>query len=193
MDAQAQLWLRLLASASPHLGDSPVPRRWPCLCHCPCCCQWDGAHSYPTTGSGAWVCLLTGGMSESTAGCTSRGHHYGHHQEQQLSLVPLVASGPESGAAPHCSPVRGRQHPQHMSSYSSPRCQYQQRNRSQETIALLFPSGMTDPYLHTHVLTASLSMLHKAYSMLSSSSPFLGAQDMSHAVLSTSTTPAASG
>lgn len=81
-----------------------------------------------------------------------------------------------------------------MSSYSSPHCQYQQKNQSQETIALLFPSGMTDRYLHTHVLAASPSILHKAYSTLSSSSsPFLGAQDTSHAVLSTSTNPAASG
>jgi len=92
-------------------------------------------------------------------------------------------------------PARGRQHPHHMSSYSAPRCQYQQRNPSQETIALLFPSGMTDPYLHTHVLTTSPSTLHKAYSTLSSSSssPFPCAQHASHATLSKSTTPAASG
>lgn len=100
MDAQAQLLLQPLASAGPRLGGSPVPRHWPCLCHFPCCCQWDGAHSYPETGSGAWVCLLTGGRSGSAAGCTSRGHHYRHHHEQQLSSVPPATSGPASEAGP---------------------------------------------------------------------------------------------
>lgn len=53
---------------------------------------------------------------------------------------------PSHLSSPRPSPAQEREHLHHRSSSSSPRCQYQQRNQRQETIALLFPSGMTDPY-----------------------------------------------
>lgn len=194
VDAQAQL----LAAASPELRDSPILRCWPCLSPLPCCCQWDGAHSSPRTGSGGWVCHLTRGRSGSAAG--SRGHHYGHHH--QLSLRPPAATSPVTGAVPvphqHRRRSTGitRAAPALQAASTSRGTGHKEQRETRNNCIAVFLWNDRSLLTHTHVLTASLSITHKAYRVLSSSSsssPSLGAQGVSHARLSTSTTPAASG
>lgn len=66
--------------------NSPIPRHWPFLCYFHCCSQWDGAHSYPTPRLDP--------VPGSPAGCTSTGHHCGHHHKQHLPLVPPAQHSP---------------------------------------------------------------------------------------------------